>query len=134
MFQGLLKDIIFVPGADVVRRTCPPRAPRNAYMDNHIPTVPGNVLSTFVFDSTFTFRIAYIHDKCFSNERYMLLLMNRAEKITHCVKELWNLLLTRLATSDIVNRYRKVSLMSMDERSKLLFKVDSGFKSHWNEQ
>ncbi|XP_060566810.1 thrombospondin-type laminin G domain and EAR repeat-containing protein-like [Ruditapes philippinarum] len=46
-FQGLLKDVIFVPGADVARRTCPPKTPRNAYMDNHIPTDPDTHISSY---------------------------------------------------------------------------------------
>ncbi|WAR10021.1 TSEAR-like protein, partial [Mya arenaria] len=36
-FTGLLKDVVMVPGADVVRRACPPRAPRSALLDNKIP-------------------------------------------------------------------------------------------------
>ncbi|KAL4217207.1 hypothetical protein ACF0H5_023659 [Mactra antiquata] len=46
-FQGLLKDIIFVPGADVIRRTCPPRTPRNSYLDNHIPTIPDQPFTSY---------------------------------------------------------------------------------------
>ncbi|KAL3856017.1 hypothetical protein ACJMK2_015214, partial [Sinanodonta woodiana] len=40
VLRGNLKDIILVPGADVAKRTCPPRVPRNFLIDNRLPLLP----------------------------------------------------------------------------------------------
>ncbi|KAK3083162.1 hypothetical protein FSP39_015455 [Pinctada imbricata] len=40
VFQGQLKDLIFLPGADASVRTCPPRIPHHTHMDNSLPAHP----------------------------------------------------------------------------------------------
>ena len=61
LFQGLLKDIILVPGADVARRACPPRVARSAFLDNRIPTVPGKL---FTLSSKLQYAKFTLHRKC----------------------------------------------------------------------
>ncbi|XP_069107591.1 thrombospondin-type laminin G domain and EAR repeat-containing protein-like [Argopecten irradians] len=40
VIRGVLKDLVWVPGADAVRRACPPRVPRHTHMDNRLPSIP----------------------------------------------------------------------------------------------
>ncbi|KAK6165532.1 hypothetical protein SNE40_022446 [Patella caerulea] len=47
IFQGLLKDIILVPGADAAVRACPPRPPPYNEMDNRIPMVPESPMRSY---------------------------------------------------------------------------------------